>query len=89
MSTKPILTVTIKTAESVVFEGNAQSLSSRNETGAFDVLPLHENFICIIQDSFIVTKEGGEKQIFPIKSKGILRVETNKATVFFGVEVIS
>lgn len=80
--------ICIKTAESTLFQGQALSLSSVNDTGPFDILGFHENFISLIQKRIVITKENGETVVFPIPSKGILHIESNKATVFLGVEVV-
>ena len=80
--------VCIKTAESTLFEGVAQSLSLINDAGPFDILPMHENFISLISKNIRVTKIGGENIEFPIQSRGILRAGSNKVTIFLGVEVV-
>lgn len=83
-----VITVCIKTAESIMFEGKARSISSINETGPFDILPFHENFISLIHKHILIVKESGEHIELPIKSRGILRVGSNNATILLGVEVI-
>ena len=84
----PIIEVCIKTAESTLFEGGVQSVSCLNDAGPFDILPFHENFISLINKRIRVIKTGGEPLDFPITSRGILRVASNKATIFLGVEVV-
>ena len=80
--------ICIKTAESTLFEGQGISLSSVNDTGPFDILPYHENFISLIQERVTITKGDGKQIVFPVTSKGIIRVGSNKATIFLGVEVV-
>ena len=46
------MVVTIYGLESILFEGKVKALSSVNEMGPFDILPLHINFISVIKDSF-------------------------------------
>jgi len=84
----PIIDVCIKTAESTLFMGKAQSITCLNEAGPFDVLPFHENFISLINKQIVITQPGGELLTFPIQSRGILRVGSNVVTVFLGVEVV-
>lgn len=88
MSTSSVIDICIKTAESTLFQGRIQSLSSVNDSGPFDILAFHENFISLIQKQIVVIKENGENVMFPIKTRGVLRVGSNKATVFLGVEVV-
>ena len=82
------ISICIKTAESTLFEGKVQSLSSVNDAGPFDILPFHENFISLIQKQVSIVEENGTSKLFPIHAKGILRVGSNKATIFLGVEVV-
>lgn len=42
------LQVSISSADEVVWEGTALSVSSENQEGKFDVLPGHANFITIV-----------------------------------------
>jgi F0F1-type ATP synthase epsilon subunit len=50
------LQVRISRAAEVVFEGEAESVSSSNSDGPFDILPLHAHFISIILDQPIVIR---------------------------------
>ncbi len=71
--------------EKVVFEGQAEAVSSINEKGPFDVLLEHENFICTVQEKVIIHLKGGEKKEFEIP-KGILKTEENRVNIFLGIE---
>jgi F0F1-type ATP synthase epsilon subunit len=59
---QPLLTVRISKAAEVVWEGRAQSVSSENAQGPFDILPMHANFITLLSDKpIVIIAEDGEK----------------------------
>lgn len=80
--------VKISNADKLVFEGNATAISSYNEKGPFDILPLHANFISIIQNELIIHESKGKTQEMKIGS-GILKAVENKVLVFLGIEMIT
>lgn len=44
------LHIRISNPDKVIWEGDAQWLSSTNSVGPFDILPLHSNFITVVRD---------------------------------------
>lgn len=78
------LSVHITTPEAVVFEGEVKALSSFNENGLFDILPMHENFISMIREKVVVYPLSGEKQEVEIE-KGVLKVIANEVHIFLGI----
>ncbi len=81
------LFVRIKSPEKVLFEGNADAVSSINENGKFDVLAQHANFISIIRDYIIIHQKKGQTQEIKIE-QGIMRVVANVVHIFLGIERI-
>lgn len=81
------LTVTIHDADKVIYEGVAESVSSYNERGTFDILGYHSQFICIVNKNITVREKGGQKKEFTIEM-GILQVFKNVVDVFLGIDVI-
>lgn len=67
-----------------VFEGDVRTLTSINQRGIFDILPLHTNFITLISDYVIVDKGLPSEKRFNMK-KGILYVLSNKVSVYEGI----
>lgn len=67
------------------YEGLAFSLSAKNATGPFDILPQHHNFISLLPSSEIVirTISEGERKIRI--SGGIIHVKANQVIVFLDV----
>lgn len=58
------LTVTVKSTMDVVWEGEATAVSSKNSQGPFDILPMHSNFISVVENQPIVIRIGKEKKEF-------------------------
>lgn len=78
------LEIFIRDPNRLLFEGLAQSVTSTNTKGVFDILPIHENFICIIKEKVTVRTKDGPKD-YPLQ-KGILKVEENVVHIFLGAE---
>lgn len=66
------------------FDGIAESISAVNDTGPFDILPQHHNFMTLLGagDIFVRTERGEEK--FTI-SRGIMHVKADRVIVFLDV----
>ena len=54
-----LLKVRINSPEKVIWEGDAEWVSSENRDGIFDILPFHTNFVTIIEDKDIRVKLPG------------------------------
>lgn len=67
------LHVVVRSRSKTYFDNNAMSITSINETGTFDILPLHANFITMIQEFVLIVLPDGKEQKFEIKG-GVLRV---------------
>ncbi|MEK7599737.1 MAG: hypothetical protein AAB462_01750 [Patescibacteria group bacterium] len=67
------------------YNGPAFSVSAKNDTGPFDVLPQHHNFISLLTDCDVVVRTVSEgEQRFSI-SGGIIHVKADKLVVFLDV----
>lgn len=82
---KRTISVTIKNKDGTLFEGVAQALTSYNEKGIFDVLPMHENFISVVRDFIRIHASSGKSQDIKITT-GVLKVFQNKVNVYIGFE---
>lgn len=82
------LTVSILSAEGEVFKGEVKALSSINEMGPFDVLPMHSNFISIVKDKVVIHLANGQDKEFKIDN-AILKAAENKVQVFLGIEAFA
>ena len=76
----------IQTPESLVWQGEALSLSTSNSSGHFDILPQHANMITIIerQPIEVVTSDGNRKFVC---EKAVLAVENNDVHIYANISV--
>lgn len=83
--TPGLLRVKIYTPFKTFYEGDARSVSATNETGIFDVLPTHHNFITMLLpcDVLVETPEKEVKTI-PI-ARGLMHVKEDKLIIFLDV----
>lgn len=83
-SGNPMIFVKVYAPFQIYFEGDAYSVSAVNETGPFDILPRHHNFLCMLVPCELVIKtEAGERRIKI--SRAIMHVKSEKVTVFVDV----
>lgn len=76
--------VTVKSKEKILYDGVAHTVTSKNERGVFDILPLHTNFITLISEIIIIDKGLATEQKFEIE-KGVLYVVSNKVDIYVGI----
>ena len=68
----------------VYFEGEANSISAASQTGNFDILPKHYNFITLLVACDIVVRTSTHTETIRIQG-GIMHVKANKVIVFLDV----
>ena len=66
------------------FDGEALSVSAVNDTGPFDVLPKHHNFMTLINQCEIVIRTATGEEKIPI-NRGVMHVKADKVDVFLDV----
>ena len=79
-----ILSVSVRDRSGILFEGEAEAVSSVNEKGPFDILPLHANFISIISRTLALHIKSNVRKEIPIQ-KGVLIVRENRVEVYLGI----
>lgn len=68
----------------VYFDGEAHSVSAVNETGPFDILPKHHNFMTLLSPGDIIVRtDRGEDKI--AINRGIMHVKSDDVVVFLDV----
>lgn len=76
------LQVKVLAPKETLFEGEALSVSSKNSSGRFDILPEHANFITLIENnSLIIAKKNKEKLQFNF-SLAIIYVSRNQVNIY-------
>ena len=79
------LSVKIFSPQEVYYDGVADSLSAKNATGQFDILPLHHNFITLLSAGTVTVGIEKDRQKTIDIEKGLLHVRDNTAIIFLDV----
>lgn len=77
-----LLNVRILTPKQTLFEGEALSVSSKNSSGKFDILPQHANFLTLIENQpLTVIKQNKEKITLNLVA-GVIYAESNQVHIY-------
>jgi F0F1-type ATP synthase epsilon subunit len=69
----------------VYFDGEAVSISADNDTGSFDILGKHKNFLTLLRPGDVTVRTGrGDDEKIPI-TNGIMHVKADEVIVFLDV----
>jgi F0F1-type ATP synthase epsilon subunit len=81
---RPVIAVKVYAPFQIYFEGTAYSVSAVNETGPFDILPRHHNFLCMLVPCDLLIKTlTGDKTVKI--ARAFMHVKPDKVTVFVDV----
>ena len=80
------LQISIMSPDKTVYLGQAEAVTCNNEKGEFDILPLHSNFISLIDDYITVHLPGGKTQRMNI-DRGLLKAFENKITILLNIDL--
>jgi F0F1-type ATP synthase epsilon subunit len=69
----------------IYFDSSAESLSATNDTGPFDILPHHKNFMSLLKAGDITVRQKDKPDFNLQIERGVLHVRSNKVTVFLDV----
>lgn len=75
------INVDIRNRKEQFFSGVAKTVSSLNDTGEFDVLPQHANFVTLIKGYVIIDKKLPTEKKFEIEN-GVLAAKTGAVDVY-------
>lgn len=81
---KELIHVKIYSPFQTYYDQDAFSLSGENETGPFDVLPRHHNFITLLNEGEILVRAPGGESRFKI-AKAVMHIKANFVTIFLDV----
>lgn len=76
--------LTVMSREYVMYDGMVGAITSVNDTGEFDILPYHQNFISLIKDKLLFSPISGEPTQVALQY-GIMHVNRNRVRVFLGI----
>ncbi len=87
MSDNKLIKVQVLNTEDMIFEGEVDRISSFNEVGAFDVYPMHANFISIIGEKLSLYNK--HKIVKELEfEKAVMKVRQDIVYIFLGMEVL-
>lgn len=67
------------------YDDPAKSISATNDTGPFDILPRHHNFMTLVNEGDVIIRiEGADDKKIRI-TRGVMHVRSNKVTLFLDV----
>jgi F0F1-type ATP synthase epsilon subunit len=81
---RPVMAVKVYAPFQIYFEGDAVSLTAENETGPFDILPHHHNFLCMLVPCNLIIQTPDETKTIKI-ARALMHVKGEKVTVFVDV----
>lgn len=82
----PLMHIKVYSPARVFFDELAASISGENNTGPFDILAHHHNFITLLKACELVIRrpDDGDEQRIKI-SGGIMHVKADRVTVFLDI----
>jgi len=75
----------VYTRKGIIFDEEVKSVTSYNDTGKFDVLQMHTQFISKIKQSISIDKVDGSNIVYPV-GDAIMRVKGEQVEVFLGIK---
>jgi len=83
--TTPTMHIKIYAPFKIYYDDDAYSVSAKNRTGDFDVLPHHKNFMTLLIPCNIVVRMPGRADFSMPIARGIMHVKADQTTVFLDV----
>lgn len=78
------LSVKVNSPDQIIWEGRASAVSSINAKGPFDILPLHANFITIVENKPIKIKT--KEKILEYKfTRAVIHISKNQVRIFANI----
>ena len=84
VTTTETLSVVVRKKDGIIFQGPAESITSTNDKGIFDILPKHTNFVAVIKNTLII-RPVQKPAITMSVPRGIIHVKKNTVEVFIGI----
>jgi len=80
----PTMHVKVYSPFQTYFDDQAESISAANDTGNFDILPHHHNFLTLLNAGELTIRTPREKRNIKI-TKGLMHVKADQVIVFLDV----
>jgi F0F1-type ATP synthase epsilon subunit len=68
----------------VYYDGPAESISAENDTGPFDILPQHHNFMTLLSTCDVLIRHSEKEEKIPVQ-RGVMHVKADEVIVFLDV----
>ena len=81
---KPSMAIKVYAPFKVYYEGEGYSISAVNETGPFDILPHHHDFLCMLVPCNIVVETPGGTKTIKV-SRALMHVKADSIAVYVDV----
>jgi len=81
---KPTMAIKVYAPFKVYYEGEGYSISAVNETGPFDILPHHHDFLCMLVPCNIVVETPGGTKTIKV-SRALMHVKADRIAVYVDV----
>lgn len=82
---KEVMAVKVYAPFKTYFDGLAISVSAINDTGPFDILSRHKNFMCLLKPGELRVRSSGKEDFAMPVNQGVMHVKSDKVTVFLDV----
>ena len=76
------LQVVVATPDELIWEGKAESVSSENSAGPFDILPQHANFVTMIKGKPITIRTIGDGEKTFTYKNAVITVAKDKVSIY-------
>jgi len=83
-NTMPQMHIKVYSPFKTYFDDNGYSISAENETGPFDILPHHHNFMTLLKSCEVVVRTPKEMRKIRI-SGGLMHVKADRVIVFLDI----
>jgi F0F1-type ATP synthase epsilon subunit len=81
---RPTIEIKVYAPFKVYYEGVGYSLSAVNQTGPFDILPRHHNFLCMLVPCNLKIQTPDGEKVIKI-SRALMHVKADRVVVFVDV----
>ncbi len=81
MKEKFVLQVKISTPTEVLWEGEANSVSSVNSQGTFDILPKHANFVTLVKGEPISVRTEHRERQYSFKN-AVIHTDQSRVRIY-------
>lgn len=83
-TTKQTIAIKVYAPFKVYYEGEGYSISAVNETGPFDILPHHHNFLCMLVPGSLIIETPDGRKVIKI-TRALMHVKAERVVVFMDV----